>query len=174
MTPSVTHSGDTRSAGKGTPLRPLVFAFLGVLALWSLSLALTLILFGTWATRSAFGEMFGAVNTLFSGLAFAAFVYTVVLQREELALQRRELELTREELARSAAAQERSEGTLFSQLKVMDVTAQLSALNSLIEHYRVKINSTDVASEKEAARRQQLRYIDKLEGALNALLEVDA
>jgi len=45
-----------------------------------------------------FGDMFGAVNALFSGLAFAAFIYTVNLQRTELKLQRDELKLTRAEL----------------------------------------------------------------------------
>jgi hypothetical protein len=48
--------------------------------------------------RGTFGDMFGAVNALFSGLAFAALIFTVWMQRVELSLQRQELELTREEL----------------------------------------------------------------------------
>jgi hypothetical protein len=48
--------------------------------------------------RGTFGDMFGAANSLFSGLAFAALIFTVWMQREELNLQRRELELTREEI----------------------------------------------------------------------------
>ena len=47
-------------------------------------------------------EMFGALNTLFSGLAFAAIVITLkefAMQREELILTREELSQTREELA---------------------------------------------------------------------------
>jgi len=40
-----------------------------------------------------FGDMFGAVNTLFSGLAFAGLIYAILLQRSELELQRKELEL---------------------------------------------------------------------------------
>lgn len=42
--------------------------------------------------------MFGAINALFSGLAFGGIVYTILLQREELSAQRQELELTRQEL----------------------------------------------------------------------------
>lgn len=38
-----------------------------------------------------FGDMFGAVNALFSGLAFAGVVYAIFLQRIDLALQRQEL-----------------------------------------------------------------------------------
>ena len=48
--------------------------------------------------RGTFGDMFGAVNALFSGLAFVGIIYTVWLQRKELQLQRREMEETREEL----------------------------------------------------------------------------
>ncbi len=46
-----------------------------------------------------FGDMFGAANALFSALAFATLIYTVFLQRNELALQRAELSATRAELA---------------------------------------------------------------------------
>lgn len=45
-----------------------------------------------------FGDSFGPLTSLFSGLAFAGLIITIVMQREELALQRQELNLTREEL----------------------------------------------------------------------------
>jgi len=45
-----------------------------------------------------FGDMFGAVSALFSGLAFAGIIITIYLQSRELKLQRLELEQTREEL----------------------------------------------------------------------------
>lgn len=45
------------------------------------------------------GDMFGAVNAPFTGLAFAGVIITIILQRDELSLQRDELRLTREELA---------------------------------------------------------------------------
>jgi len=48
--------------------------------------------------RGTFGDMFGAINALFSGLAFATLIYTMYLQRQELQLQREELKLTRQEL----------------------------------------------------------------------------
>jgi hypothetical protein len=59
-----------------------------------------------WETRSQFGEAFGAIEALFSGLAFAGLIYTIALQRRELQLQREELRLTRDELRRTANAQE--------------------------------------------------------------------
>ncbi|HYG03029.1 MAG TPA: hypothetical protein VD927_11335 [Chryseosolibacter sp.] len=40
-----------------------------------------------WQIRGQFGDMFGAVNALFSGLAFGAIVITLVMQRQDMALQ---------------------------------------------------------------------------------------
>lgn len=51
-----------------------------------------------WPERALFGEMFGAIESLFSGLAFASLIITIYLQSKELSLQRQELEDTRMEL----------------------------------------------------------------------------
>ena len=56
--------------------------------------------------RGTFGDMFGAINTLFSGLAFAALVVTVLMQRDELKLQFEELEKSRKEFEKTASAQQ--------------------------------------------------------------------
>lgn len=45
--------------------------------------------------RGIFGDMFGAVNALFSGLAFVGFLYTILLQRADLKLQKHEHDLSR-------------------------------------------------------------------------------
>lgn len=44
-----------------------------------------------WQVRGLFGDMFGAINALFSGLAFAGLIITILLQREELKAQKEEL-----------------------------------------------------------------------------------
>ena len=77
-----------------------------------------------WTERGQFGDMFGAVNTLFSGMAFAGVIYTIYLQRHELELQRYELKLTRTELNRSATAQEKSEQALSEQVKALNRQAE--------------------------------------------------
>ena len=46
--------------------------------------------------------MFGGINALFTGLALAGAIYTILLQRHELELQREELRLTRKQLHASA------------------------------------------------------------------------
>lgn len=69
-----------------------------VLILWVLSWLFIPYFLNEWKDRGTFGDMFGAVNSLFSGLAFAGLIYTIYLQSKELSLQRDELEQTRIEL----------------------------------------------------------------------------
>lgn len=68
--------------------------------------------FDTFDERASFSSMFDAVNTLFSGLAFAGVIYAILIQTRQLDLQSRELQLQRSELERSAKAQEESQQTL--------------------------------------------------------------
>lgn len=68
--------------------------------------------------RGTFGDMFGSVNTLFSGLAFAGVLFTIVLQGSELSATRTELKLSRE------AHQENSK-LMDEQLKVLQKTLEI-------------------------------------------------
>lgn len=81
--------------------RNLVWVMLGgVLCLFLLNLSLIFFI-PDENIRGTFGDQFGAVNALFSGLAFTGLIYTIILQRRDLALQRDDLRLQREELAQT-------------------------------------------------------------------------
>ena len=82
--------------------------FLVILLAWFASPFILGWLIGGLQDQAHFGESFGALDALFSGLAFAGVIYTIFLQRKELRFQRLELELAREELARTASATEES------------------------------------------------------------------
>ena len=71
----------------------------GVLLLYCASIGFNYCFFDKWEKRGQFGDMFGAVNALFSGLAFTGVIIAILIQRDELSLQRKELELNRKELA---------------------------------------------------------------------------
>jgi hypothetical protein len=73
-----------------------------------------------------FGDMFGMVNSLFSGLAFLGLIHTIRLQMHEIGLQRDELELTRSELERSADAQTESAKVLALQVVITAISARIS------------------------------------------------
>jgi hypothetical protein len=79
---------------KNTPI--ILFGL--VVVLWAACWIFVPLIYNEPEKRGVFGDMFGVVNALFSGLAFAGLIYTILLQREELKAQREELVLTREEL----------------------------------------------------------------------------
>ena len=94
------------------------------LLLWALSFIL--INFDV-KDRGTYGDMFGPVNALFSGFAFAGLIITLVMQHDELGLQRKELIQTNKELAAQReqfTAQtktmqiQRFENTLFNMLSL--------------------------------------------------------
>jgi hypothetical protein len=99
-------------------------------------------------TCRTFGDQFGAINSLFSGAAFAGLIYTIWLQRQELRLQRielrmqrKELALTRKEMENSTQAQNEAARALRSQVKLTANSAILSALSSLLEEATSAIES---------------------------------
>jgi len=65
--------------------------------------------------RGTLGDMFGTVNALFSGLAFAGIIFTILLQRKELKYQRDELKATRTEfvIQNKTLKTQRFESTFF-------------------------------------------------------------
>lgn len=66
--------------------------------------AMYLLFPGNLERRGQFGDMFGALGTLFSGLAFAGLIITILQQREDLKNQRDEISLQREDLEKQTEA----------------------------------------------------------------------
>jgi hypothetical protein len=81
-------------------MKKLVYICIVMFIIWLLNLSAIsdwdiqafLINFSTFdfAKRGQIGDSFGAINALFSGLAFAGVIYTIILQREELSAQSKE------------------------------------------------------------------------------------
>jgi hypothetical protein len=94
---------------KHTKIALLIGAF--VVGLWAAS---GLVLY-CLPERGTFGDMFGAVNALFSGLAFVGVIYALLLQHDEL-------DQTKAEFSRNAQAQKEA--------------AQLQALTLLFQEYK--------------------------------------
>lgn len=96
------------------------------------SVIVTLVIFGLWigtyfllrgkdpTVRGTFGDMFGSINALFSGLALAGIILTILLQRKELKLQREELRDTRREFEtqNETLKLQRFESTFFNLLNI--------------------------------------------------------
>jgi len=119
---------------KDDSLKPLITLQIVVILIWLFSIFILFLFIKDWNIRSQFGDMFGAISSLFSGLAFAGMIYTIYLQKKELSLQRQELRDTRKELSRSALAQEKSEMALNKQVLLQNMTAKLTSLNILMNY----------------------------------------
>jgi hypothetical protein len=82
--------------------------------------------------RGTFGDMFGGVNALFSGLAFAGVIYAILLQRHDLELQRVELRGQREQMEahNRALLKQNFENTFFQLLRLhTDITKAVDITN---------------------------------------------
>lgn len=115
----------------------------------------------TWSERGTFGDMFGAVNTLFSGLAFAGLIYTIYLQSNELSLQRDELKLTREELAKSADAQESQVESMLKTAKINAISIKIQYLTTLYTNRKKAMYNGERVHPQEAIE-AELQELDQL------------
>lgn len=77
---------------------PLWLTFSVITFLWGISIIVLCWLFPIIGIRGQFGDSFGAINSLFAGLAFAGVIFAIILQKRELELQRQELKETRGEI----------------------------------------------------------------------------
>ncbi len=119
---------------------PILVA-LGVIILWGISWPVISKHFGQLNMQGTFGDSFGAVNALFSGLAFGGVIYTIILQSRELRLQREELRETRQEfkIQNNTLKLQQFENTFFNLLKTHHDIVNSMSWNAL--HHRDLINN---------------------------------
>lgn len=102
--------------------RPLLWTSIGVttliIGLWFLTYFI--LIDKSPNERGTIGDMFGSINALFSGLALAGIILTILLQRQELKLQREELRDTRKEFEtqNETLKLQRFENTFFNLLNL--------------------------------------------------------
>lgn len=129
-----------------------------VIAIWLFNAYVYPLINDSLASRASNGDMFGPTNALFSGLAFAGLIYTIVMQRKELEMQRMELRLQREaiadstkEQAKQACAQEEH----LTEIKIQNVLliAQSQAMQSQLkmEYFKLKCELETNKHMKQAA-----------------------
>ena len=147
--------------------RTIASVAVGIVLLWAGVATGAYFLLPDWASRGQFGDVFGAVNALFSGLAFSGLIFAILLQREDLELQRQELTLTRRELSRSAVAQEQSEAALRAQAEAAASAARLSTINFLLDHYKQDLRvMRGIAYASNDPRLPKMRELEEREARL--------
>lgn len=99
-----------------------------ICAVWLASFVLIYLFIDDWDVRGQFGDLFGSVNALFSGLAFAGLVITIIQQRHDLQLQGEAINQSKKDINQQNETMkiERFENTFFKMLEV-----QQSIVNDL-------------------------------------------
>lgn len=129
-----------------------------MLALWAIGWVAITRYIPLWEQRGQFGDMFGAVNALFSSLALVGVIAAILIQREELELQRMELEMTRIELAKSADAQERSSNTMKVQAENMILTSKINVISALQEGLKADFPRIVAALGASISTEEQIKF----------------
>lgn len=94
--------------------------------------------------RGTFGDQFGAVNALFSGLAFAGLIYTIILQRRDLELQRNDLKLQREELALNRKEMEEQTAEFEKQNETLRIQRFENTFFNMLSQFQEVVNSLSI------------------------------
>jgi len=102
--------------------------------------------------RGSFGDMFGGLNALFSGFAFTGIIFTILMQRKELALQRKELRYTHEILEAQRQEMKAQNETLKIQQFENTFFSMLSSFNEVVNS--IEVSDIEGGSEKGRKRIQ--------------------
>lgn len=89
--------------------------------------------FHDWAKSGAFSDTFGALSAIYSGIAIAGLIITILLQRKELENQRTELGLQRTEM------QETRKEFLINRVTTI-IYSQLERYEKAVEQFKIEYN----------------------------------
>lgn len=112
-------------------------------------------------------SLFDGAESLFSALAFAGVIFTVLLQSEELKLQRIELARQRAATEKSAEAQEKSAKAQERYTSVLETQNNLMKLSSMIEiksqkvQYATAMFSSTTVQNRSGSRNEWKRIVDE-------------
>jgi hypothetical protein len=119
----------------------------GVILIWLATPFLVSVIHTGMSERGQFGDIYGSVNSLFSGLAFAGLFYTIYLQTKQIRLQQSELRTQRHELRLQREEMVASRGELRLQVEMQ--LALLHATIAQIEVASVTIRTEAIKMESE-------------------------
>lgn len=143
--------------------RKLLFGLITiVLLLWIATPFFVGHLYAKTDERGKFGDLFGTINSLFSGLAFAGLFYTVHLQAKQLRIQNMELKVQRQELRLQREEMKASRTELANQVRIQQ---------ALIKATVAQIEAKKLESEAFAPSGRQNYWvaIEQYGNALSAL-----
>jgi hypothetical protein len=93
---TVIFATDERMTSWQPTTKHIIIGLIVAATIWIASWILPLVFLPDYVTRGQFGDMFGAANSLFSGLAMVGAIYAVLLQTKEIETQREEQRVNEE------------------------------------------------------------------------------
>jgi hypothetical protein len=141
---------------------------IAVVAIWSVVPLIGFLLLPAWPERGQFGDIFGSVNALFSGLAFAGLFWALEMQREQLELQRNELILQREELRLQREEMAASRAELANQVRAQQALFRASAAQIRVASVQARIDAAVLHAESIGAGGRE-RFVKQIEAHADAL-----
>ena len=108
-----------------------------IIAYWGImSLIYKAKFFQPWLEPNEFGDMFGFLSCLFSGLAFAGLIVTIRQQKEDLELQRKELQRANNEAAEQTEQFEAQTKQFQEQIELARQAQKIDAFYRRLSHLR--------------------------------------
>lgn len=144
-----------------------------VVAIWLLAATLLWLLLPTLEERGQFGDLFGAVNALFSGLAFAGLYSALKVQQSQLELQRNELTLQREELRMQREEMIASRAELANQVRAQHALVKASTAQIAVTAFQARIEAIKMDSEQRVpgTRGDFVNQIEAIARSMSALAD---
>jgi hypothetical protein len=149
----------------------IICAFAVVFGAWVATPSVVALLVTEPTLRGPFGDMFGAVNSLFTGLGFIGLIWTIFQQQEQVAMQRDELRLQREELKAQRDEMAASRTELSKQAVATRSLALATGLQTLAEATKLELEAEHLAVEDKHSGRFS-NQIARMKVAAAALKEL--
>lgn len=152
---------------------PILVGF--VLVIWvAAPLGVELVVGSDRAEAGQFGDLYGSVNALFSGLAFAVLIYTITLQRKDLALQQQQLKAqldemveSRQELKKQAKAQHALAIATVGQIRAMRIRVEIDEVLRFAERNFRYRNSNHHKKDMSNFVNELNQLVDDLAASIN-------
>ena len=146
---------------------------IAVLTIWIVAPIVVIRVLPEWPERGQFGDIFGSVNALFSGLAFVGLFWALRVQQSQLELQRDELKLQREELKLQREEMVASRRELTRQVEVQEALFRATAAQVTVASVQAKIEAIklDAQERNPGGRSTQINEIKSLAESLTGLSE---
>lgn len=116
--------------------KTLIFLFISVIILWILCPIVIRLIYPGMQERGQAGDLFGAVNALFSGMAFAGIIWSLRLQQTQINMQEEQLEMQREEHIATLVELEGQKGQLQQQIKTFELQRFENSFFAMLDLYK--------------------------------------